>query len=373
MLNRIHICTVLCMAVSTGLYAVNAAGADEMSGSTSGIPSAVSPSRQTEADVSLPAGIQSKNLNSDKGIENAVKAIHNDALIKNGLDNLVNRLVDQDRVRINKSLPSGTSLNNIDGNKNQKLNELAASIETNWKAKYNTGFDFDINKVFTNDFIHVQTGEVTDPNQLIGKWPVPASTRMQSGGAGASGSTSGSGMSGSANVGGAGVSGSVGSSGASGSAGTGGMAGGTSGTVTPTDAKEAQNRAFGGEVNLEKGRNVAIAHFMGVQGYGGLNVSLIHEAGGWKIDIPNDISAQNLYDNLCKNLSYIDQQKDKWPADSATAYRQLTLAVVAALYDITPTGEMQKNQGVRPSGSTGGSGMDTGTGGSTGGSTGSPR
>jgi len=327
------------MAVSTGLYAVKAAGADELSGSTPGTPSAVSPSRQTEADVSLPAGIQSKNLNSDKGIENAFKAIDQDALSKTGMDNLINRLVDQDRVRISKSLPSGTSLNNIDGNKNQKLTELIGSIETNWKNKYNMGFDFDVNKVFTNDFVHIQTGEVTDPNQLVGKWPVQVSMQTKSG---ASGITTGA-----------------------------------PGTVTPSDAQQARDKAFGGDVNLEKGRNVAIVHLMSAQGYSGLYASLIHEAGGWKFDVPNNLSAQNLYDNLCKNLSYIDQHKDTWPTDSSAAYRQLTHAVVAALYDVQ-LGDMQnQNPGVRPSGSTGGtSGSDiggSGTGGSTGGSTTPPR
>src|SRR6185295_13999797 len=115
-----------------------------------------------------------KNLNSDKAIERAFKDVTNDSMNKTGFDNLVGRLVDEDRVRINKSLLAGRSLNNIEGDNNKKLTDLIADIGGSWKAKYNQGFDVDISKVYTTNMFHIQTGEVVDANLLIGKWPVNA-------------------------------------------------------------------------------------------------------------------------------------------------------------------------------------------------------
>jgi len=292
MLNRTHLLTAMCLAVSTGLFVVGPMRADDLSGVQ------VSPGRETEADVAMPAGIEVKNLNSDKAIERAFKDVTNDSMNKTGMDNLIGRLVDEDRVRINKSLVSGRSLNNIEGDKNKKLTDLIADIEGTWKSKYNQGFDVDINKVYTTNFFHIQTGEVVDANMLVGKWPVNANIGADKGG-----------------------------------------------KLTPQEAQDTKGRLLGGDVNLEKGRNVAIVHFIGTPGFAGVNASMIHEAGGWKFDVPNDVNAQALYDNLCKNLSYFDQRKDKWPGDVNEAYRQMTHLVVASLYGVPLNMEAG---GVRP-------------------------
>jgi hypothetical protein len=188
--------------------------------------------------------------------------------------------VDQDRVRISKSLTSGT-LNNINGSKNTKLNDVIADLQSAWKSKYNQKFDLDIAKVFNADFIHIQTGEVVDANLLVDNWPVSVDV----------------------------------------------------GKVTQSDADLTKKKMFGGDVNLEKGRNVAIAHIISSHNMTGLNASLIHEAGGWKFDIPNNLTAQLLYDNLVNNLNYLDLHKDQWPSDVNETYREFTHAVTAALYD----------------------------------------
>jgi len=294
MLNRTHLLTAMCLAVSTGLFVVGPMRADDLSGGQ------VSPSRETETDVSLPAGIEVKNLNSDKAIERAFKDVTDDAMNKTGFDNLVDRLVDEDRTRIKKSFASG-SLNNIDGSKNQRLTDLIADIEGTWKSKYNQGFSLDVGKTYTKDFFHIQTGEVIDANQLVGKWPVDAAINATKGG-----------------------------------------------KLTPQEAQDTKGKVYGGTVNLEKGRNVAIVHVMSSPGFSGLNASMIHEAGGWKFDVPNDVTAQTLYDNLCKNLSYFDQRKEKWPTDVNEAYREMTHLVVASLYQVPLTTEA--GQGARPTG-----------------------
>jgi len=296
MLNRTHLLTAMCLAVSTGLFVVGPMRADDLSGGQ------VSPGRETETDVALPAGIEAKNLNSDKAIERAFKDVTNDSMSKTGLDNLVDRLVDEDRTRVKKSVTSGHTLNNISGDNNKRLTDLIADIEGSWKSKYNQGFDVDINKAYPKEFFHIQTGEVVDANLLVGKWPVDAAINATKGG-----------------------------------------------KLTPQEAQDTKGKVYGGTVNLEKGRNVAIAHFIGSSGFPGLNASMIHEAGGWKFDVPNDINAQMLYDNLCKNLSYFDQRKDNWPGDVNEAYRQVTHLVVASLYGVPMTTEAG---GVRPAGGT---------------------
>jgi hypothetical protein len=278
--SRTFCLVAACLSVAAGIPFVSHTFADD--------PVAVTGA----GTVSLPDGITPKNLNSDRAIERAFKAVTEDSMDKTGFDNLVNRLVDQDRVRISKSLSSGT-LNNINGSKNQKLTDAIASIEGGWKAKYNTKFDIDISKVYTADFIQIQTGEVEDASKLVGKWPVQVSLMT-----------------------------------------------GDAGKLTQGDADQAKNKMFGGDVNLEKGRNVAIAQFHSNQSFSGLNASMIHEAGGWKFDIPNNVDALKLYNNLVTNLNTLDHSRDQWPQDVNEGYRRFTEAVVAALYDAPYPGDI---------------------------------
>jgi len=300
MLNLKTLMALACLGVATGLT-LNQAIADDVTVKTDSTTVHTDNNTNTNNTVHvnadrplLPGGITAKNLNDDKAIEKAFKGVTEAAMNKTGFDNLVGYLVDQDRERIKKSFSSGT-LNNIDGSKNQRLTDLISSIEGGWKAKYNSKFDIDLGKVYTNDYIHIQTGEVADPNQLVGKWPVmPA------------------------------------------------IGTGNAGKMTQADADEAHKKMFGGDVNLEKGRNIAVAQFQTNQYFSGLNASLIHEAGGWKFDVPNTMTAQRLYDNLVNNLSALDRSRDQWPADANEGYRRFTQAVVAAMYDAPYPGEVLK-------------------------------
>jgi hypothetical protein len=247
----------------------------------------------TPTMVTLPDGITPKNLNSDRSIEKAFKAVTEDAMSKTGFDNLVGCLVDQDRDRITKSLSSG-SLNNINGSKNQKLTDIIASIDGGWKLKYNQSFNIDIAKVYTADFIHIQTGEVEDASKLVGKWPVQVSLMSPSGG-----------------------------------------------TLSQSDADLTKSKTFGGDINLEKGRDVAVVQFQNSSTFSGLNASMIHEvASGWKFDVPNTLDAVKLYDNVVTNLTTLDKSRAQWPDDVNEAYRRFTQAVVAALYDAPYPGDL---------------------------------
>ncbi len=146
----------------------------------------------------------------------------------------------------------------------------------------------DYTKVFAADFIRIHTGEVTDTNLLVDQWPVdPYFTSA------------------------------------------------TDGKMTPDDAKIAREKLFGGQVKMEKGREVALAHLHQVRGLSGVYASMIHEtASGWKFDVPNGISAQILYNDLVNRLDAIDQSQAQWPADVNEAYRHVTQAVILAIYDV---------------------------------------
>jgi len=293
MMNLKTTLALACLGVATGLTLNQAIADDVIITTESNTVRADNMTKITADRPLLPNGVAAKDLNADKTIEKVFKGVTEASMNKTGFDNLVSYMVDQDRDRMSKSLTSGT-LNNINGSKNQRLTDLIASIEGGWKAKYNSKFDIDFGKVYTSDFFHIQTGEVTDANLLVGKWPVQTS-----------------------------------------------LGTGNAGKLTQADADQAK-KLFGGDVNLEKGRNVAIAQFQTNQYFSGLNASLIHEAGGWKFDVPNTLTAQKLYDNLVNNLSVLDRARDQWPDDVNEGYRRFTQAVVAAMYDAPYPGEVLK-------------------------------
>jgi len=295
MLNRITLLTAVCMTASAGLFVATASADDLTVTKTTVVQS------NLNSDFKLPVRITSKDLNSDKSIDKAFKAITEDAMSKSGFDNLVAMLVDQDRDRIKKSVQNNRSLSNIDNNNNKRLTDVIASIDGAFKSKYNAKFDIDLNKVYMPEFIQVVSGEVTDPQLLVGKWPVSPLGMAD-------------------------------------------MGTGAAGKVTQSDADIAKSKTFGGDVNLEKGRNVALAHLMNRHGMKGFTASLIHEnLVGWKFDVPNTLNADQLYNNLVSNLSYMDQHRDGWGNDVNETYRQFTYAVAASLYDINIETGMANN------------------------------
>jgi hypothetical protein len=282
MRSYLHLLTVACVSASAGLFVASTYG-----DTTTVEQSTVTTPVGSMDNAALPDGIIAKNENADKAVEKTFKGVAEDALSKNGFKSVVGYLAPQDYERIKNSTSKG--LNNVDGNDNKALNDIVVSLGDAWKAKYNVSFSIDYKAAYPGN-ISVMTGEVSDPNALIGKWPV--------------------GIIANAN---------------------------TAGTVTPSDAQTALNKTFGGDVKLEKGREVAIAHFAGNNGNGttGLTASLIHEhLTGWRFDIPNTIDADRLYNNLVNNLSYLNNNRNAWPADVNQAQVTVTHAVIAALYDV---------------------------------------
>ena len=59
----------------------------------------------------------------------------------------------------------------------------------------------------------------------------------------------------------------------------------------------------------------------------------LHEAGGWKIDAPDSLTADKLRDNVKNALTMCKDHKDQWPADENEAYRAVSHKILAAIMD----------------------------------------
>jgi len=62
-------------------------------------------------------------------------------------------------------------------------------------------------------------------------------------------------------------------------------------------------------------------------------VPLIHEATGWRIDVPDSLDAGKLRSNLVAHLNEVYGMKDQWPADVNDAYRAVSHHVLMAVMD----------------------------------------
>ncbi|MGN6371233.1 MAG: hypothetical protein ACTHN5_23505 [Phycisphaerae bacterium] len=235
------------------------------------------------SQAQFPAGINPKQMDEKNSIENAFESVTESAFSKNGFGDVIDNLTDQDRTRLQKDKQSSESSDAL----SQKMDQLKDA----WKNKYNKSFNIKNDKAY-DGFLHIQTGEIADPNQLVGKWPVQAANIAND------------------------------------------NASNTGGEASAQDVKDAKNHYFGGDVNLDKGRDVALVEAPGVSGAPSLTSSMIHEAGGWKFDIPNNISRQQLHQTLLNNLSYLYDHQNQWPSDAQQAYREATQYVVASLYNI---------------------------------------
>jgi len=205
------------------------------------------------------------------------------ALTKDGLNDVVERFVDADRNRIGKGdLKSG----------NDALNNLVASIRADWKAKYNSDFDIhEEDKVFSPQFMTATTGEIgknaagQDVNLNVDKNLKPGqSTDVKV------------------------------------------DVDHKSGVDSPTSPAADTNRN-------DPGRNIGTVSIPASHGAPALTVPLIHEATGWKIDVPDTLDAAKLRTNLIAHLSEVQNMKDQWPADVNEAYRAVSHHVLMAVMD----------------------------------------
>jgi len=239
------------------------------------------------SDVAQTAGGKIKNTvggftgaNANR-VPNLISNVTEAALTKDGLDDVAERFVDADRNRIGKGdLTSG----------NEQLNNLVASIAADWKAKYNTDFDIhEEDKVFSSQFMTAMAGEI--PKGAAGV-DVKVDTDRKLGG----------------------------------------------GTETNVDVDrksgvDSPNSASADTNRNDPGRNISTLNIPASHGAPALTVPLIHEASGWKIDVPDTLDAAKLRSNLIAHLTEVQNMKAQWPSDANEAYRAVAHHVLMAVMD----------------------------------------
>jgi len=223
-------------------------------------------------------GVTGANANR---VPNLVSNVTEAALTKDGLDDVVERFVDADRNRIGKS-----DLNHG----NEALNAIVANIQSAWKAKYNSDFDVhDEDKVFAPPFANAAVGEI--PKGAAGV-DVKVDTDRKLNGATE----------------------------------TKVDVDRKSGVDSPTSPAADTNRN-------DPGRNIATLTTPASHGAPALTVPLIHEAGGWKIDVPDTLDGTKLRSNLIAHLTEVQNMKDQWPSDVNEGYREVAHHVLMAVMD----------------------------------------
>jgi len=229
-------------------------------------------------------------------IEKQISEVVDAALTKKGLDDMAERFVDADRNRLGQNQDALKNNDALDGR--------IAEFQKDWKAKYNQDFDSksQYDKVFDQSFAMISEGEEIGARTASGKVDVDKNTGAAPDKTNADNRT---------------------------------------GVDNPakTDADKNLN---------DKGRNMATVHIAASHGKPALDVPMIHEAGGWKIDIPDSVDATKFRDNVQNALTHCDDMKDKWPADVTDAYRGVTHAVLLSIFDKPLSDAAQSASGTLP-------------------------
>jgi hypothetical protein len=104
-------------------------------------------------------------------------------------------------------------------------------------------------------------------------------------------------------------------------------------------------------------RNFAIVMIPQSHGMAAVSVPFVHEAGGWKINLPDSVDANKLRDGVQGALTRCDEMKDKWPADVNDAYRAVSHDILIGIIGVSAdaqqaaqpaAGQLPADQGTAP-------------------------
>ena len=241
--------------------------------------------------AAFPAGIKARDAEDPNDIHKTFEVIAEAALTKDAFDDLVERLVDQDRNRIGKFAEQ--KFDDLDG--------VADAINKAWKEKYGDDFALEPNEALKS--VALIRGEIENPDEVAANWPVKAVAPRA----------------------------------------------GEQEAVSAAAAEKAERENDRGNANpdvnsnIEKGRDVAIATIPASHGLPAINVSLIREANGWRVDVPNNLTGEQLKDNLAKHLAHVKDSADQWPADKNDAAAMVAHHVLMAAHNVDmPTPQRQQ-------------------------------
>jgi len=241
-------------------------------------PAQTSDKPNAMASPKLPAGLKPVDNPKKDDMTETLKEATQAVMTKDAFNDLVERFVDQDRNRLGKE-KTDTNMN--------KLNGRIAELQKAFKDKYGKDFDID-QKAQVFAAARVVEGEITDPATLLRQWPVDP-TPAHPGEAVAA-------------------------------------------KAEMTDKAGSDNTQD--NANLEKGREVGIVRLQSEAGLPAVDVSMIDEAGGWKIDVPNNRTYQQIQQDLLTHLTYLGEHQDKWPSDVNQAFRLFSHHMAMAVYGV---------------------------------------
>jgi hypothetical protein len=216
-----------------------------------------------------------------EGIRDVIAQVAEAAVTKGGLDDLVERLVDQDRNRLGQGQLDNHA--DLDGRIDQ--------FRKDWQAKYNQEFDIkNEEQAFPNSMFGITQGE-------IGRNAAGAELKVD----------------------------------------VDRNADGSQTAKVDVDRKSGVDRPDSAAADANRndpGRNVATIQVQSSHGMPALTVPMIHEMPDrWRIDVPNTLTADKLKANVLAHLTAADEMKDQWPGDVNQAYAMIAHHVLMALMD----------------------------------------
>jgi hypothetical protein len=218
-----------------------------------------------------------------EGIRDVLGQVPEATLAQDGFDDLVERFVDADRNRIGKWL---------EGHKDfSQLNLKAQQLSQKFQQKYSAAFDIDNeDALFNQQFAAIQQSEIGQAQQARGV-DINADANRTNDGANVKVDVDN-----------------------------------RTGVDNPRDASADANRN-------DPGRNIATVKVSQSHGLPELTVNMIHEFPGvWKIDLPDQVTGQQLHDNLSKALDEIAQKEGQWPQNPDDAKRFITHRLLLAIH-----------------------------------------
>ena len=271
------------------------------------------------AELKFPAGIEKRGDADLDAIADLFADLFAEALNAavgdETFDDFVERLVDQDRNRFGEWQ---------DDHDLDKLNEAAERFAEIYEEKY--GEEFKIEEELFTGLTAIQ-GEVTNPQQVAGNWPVSAEQM-----------------------------------------GTNARLAGSTDRMDDDDDHmddhddddrhemddddmddEMEDRIE--DANLEEGREVALVSVPALKDMPALTVSLVNEfPGTWKIDIPNKTDYTKVTEKLTKHLEKLASDPASWPAEPMETRKLIAHGVLACVYGVESKSADAEKQEMQRSG-----------------------
>ena len=203
------------------------------------------------------------------------------SLTKDGFNDLEERFVDADRNRLGAT--------KLTDDQKKMLNEKVATLQKEWQSNYGKKFDIDKeDDLYNGTFLAIALSEI--PKGAAGA-DVTVKEKAD----------------GTAKV----------------------DVDNKSGVDKPTSPAADTNKN-------DPGRNIATATIAASHGVPELKIPLIHEAGGWKIDVPDNVATADLYTNISGHIDEVVAMRKDWPKDINDGYRAVTHHILMGVMGQAP-------------------------------------